>query len=405
MPYAFRAYTEDREVVEGVIDAVSEEAAEQALYQSGYRNVLTLKAKAAGTFMERYLPVLAGAKSQDVIDFSREMATMVRSGVTVLSALELLQGQVRKAAMRTVIAGIIKQIGDGKAFSEAAGRYPDVFSNTYCQVVRAAEQAGNLEAGLNQMAVYMDKQSALTKKVVSAMTYPALIIGMAIVIVIVLMVVAMPPLMNLFATLNVELPLQTKILVGAFGFLGAYWLQIAAAVLLLAVAAVGFLRLPAGKIFMSRLVITFPGIGPANHQRNLGQFCRSAAMLLRAGLRLPDIMSIVSRTIPNLLVRQSLEVVGREILQGQSLSKVMTADSIFPPMMVGMVAVGEKTGDLEAALDGVADYYERSVDQRVARLVSLLEPVMTVVVGLGVAFIVMSLISPLYSIMRSLSVQ
>ncbi|MEW6141720.1 MAG: type II secretion system F family protein [Chloroflexota bacterium] len=403
MPYAFRAYTEDRKVAEGVIDAVSEEAAEQALYQSGYRNVLTLKAMAAGTFMERYLPALAGVRPQDIIDFSSEMATLVRSGITVLSALELLQGQARKAALRTVIAGLIKQIGDGKSFSEAAGRYPDVFSHTYCQVVRATEQAGNLEAGLNQMAVYMEKQSVLAKKVVSALTYPALIVGMAVIIVIVLMVVAMPPLMNLFATLNVELPLQTRILVGVFGFLGAYWLQIAAVLLLFVVAAAGFLRMPASKVFTSRLVLTFPGIGPANHQRNLGQFCRSSAMLLRAGLRLPEIISIVSRTIPNLLVRQSLETVGREILQGQSLSRVMAVDSIFPPMMVGMVAVGEKTGDLEGALESVADYYERSVDQRIARLVSLLEPVMTVVVGLGVAFIVMSLISPLYSIMRSLS--
>lgn len=402
MPYSFRAYTEDRKVVEGVIDAISEEAAEQALYQSGYRNVLTLKEKPAGTFTERYLPTLVGIRPQDVIDFSRELATLVRSGISVLSALELLQSQVRKAALRTVIAGLIKQIGDGKSFSEAAGRYPDVFSYTYCRVIYAAEQAGNLESGLNQMAAYLEKQSALSRKLVSALTYPALVVGMAIIIVIVLMIVAMPPLVSLFVALDVDLPTQTRILIGVSDFIGMYKFQLIAMMLLLAVAAVGFFRLPAGKLVMSRLAISFPVIGPVNHQRHLGRFCRSAAMLLRAGLRLPDIMSIVSQTIPNLLVRRSLDTVGREITQGQSLSKIMAADSMFPPMMAGMVAVGEKTGDLEGALESAADYYERSVDHRIGRLVSLIEPVMTIVVGLGVALIVMSLISPLYTVLRSL---
>jgi len=403
MPYAFRAYTEDRKVVEGVIDAVSEEAAEQSLYQSGYRNVLTLKERPAGTFAERYLPTLVGVRPQDVIDFSREMATLVRSGITVLSALELLQSQVRKAALRTVIAGLVRQIADGRSFSEAAGRYPNVFSHTYCRVVYAAERAGSLEAGLSQMAAYMEKQKALSRKAVSALTYPALVVGMAIIIVIVLMVVAMPPLVSLFAALDLALPVQTRALITVYDFIGTYRLQLIAAVLLLAVAGVGFFRLPAGRLVMSRLAISLPGIGPVNHERHLERFCRSAAMLLRAGLRLPDIVSVVSQTVPNLLVRRSLDRLGREIIQGQSLSRIMAADGMFPPVMVGMVAVGEKTGDLEGALENVADYYERSVDRRTARLVALVEPVITIAVGLVVAFVVMSLISPLYSVLGSIS--
>ncbi|MCX8125999.1 MAG: type II secretion system F family protein [Dehalococcoidia bacterium] len=401
MPYAFRACTEDMKVVEGTIDAVSEEAAEEALYQAGYRNVLTLKPKAAGTFLERHLPAVTGVKTQDVIDFSRELATLLRSGITLLSALELLKSQARKGAIRTVISGLIRHIGDGRSFSEATGQYPALFSHTYCQVIRAAEQAGNLEAGLNQIAVYMEKQAALTRKVTSALVYPALVVGMAVVVVTVLMAVAMPPLIDLFATLRVELPVQTKILIGIAQFFHNYKVHVAVVVLLLAVGLSGFLRLPRGKMFVSRLSLSAPIIGPINHQHNLGRFCRSAAMLLQAGLRLPDIIATASQAIPNLVVRRSLEKVGREILEGQSLSKAMAADPIFPPMMVGMVAVGEKTGDMERALEEAADYYERSVDQRITRFISLLEPVMTVVVGLGVAFVVLSLISPLYSVMRS----
>ena len=402
MAYQFKAYTLDKRIVQGTIDAASEIMAEEALYRAGYNRVLSLKETRPGLSLERLIPTFFGVKAQDVIDLSRQLATLIESGVTILTALQLLEEQSFRAAFRKVIAGLVNELRGGSSLSQALSKYPQVFSYTYCQVVRASEQAGNLEVGLRQIAGYMEKQAATKKKIRSALAYPIMVLLMAIGVFALLITVALPPLVGLFTALGTELPWTTRLLIAISGFLINYKFYLLVGVLIVVVSIIGYLRLPAGKLTMDRLMLKLPLIGPINIQRNVGHFCRTASMLLKAGLLLPQTMNIVIQTVGNRIIRQVLREVREKLVQGQGLSQPMATIDLFPRLLVEMVSVGEKTGNLDSTLATLGDYYEQRVDQRVNTLISMIGPALTVGVGLVVAFIALSMITPLYSILEAM---
>ncbi len=402
MAYQFKAYTLDKRVVQGRIDAASESMAEEALYRAGYNRVLSLKEIRPGLSLEQLIPTFFGVKAQDVIDLSRQLATLIESGVTILTALQLLEEQAFRAAFRKVIAGLIAELRGGSSLSQALSKYPQVFSYTYCQVVKAGEQAGNLEVGLRQIAGYMEKQAATKKKIRSAMAYPIMVLLMAIGVFALLITVALPPLVGLFTALGTELPWTTRLLIAISGFLINYKFYLLVGVSIVVVSIIGYLRLPAGKLTMDRLMLKLPLIGPINIQRNVGHFCRTASMLLKAGLLLPQTMNIVIQTVGNRIIRQVLREVREKLVQGQGLSQPMATIDLFPRLLVEMVSVGEKTGNLDSTLATLGDYYEQRVDQRVNTLISMIGPALTVGVGLVVAFIALSMITPLYSILEAM---
>jgi len=402
MAYQFKAYTLDKRVVQGTIDAASESTAEEALYRAGYQRVLSLKQMRPGLSWEQLLPTLFRVKTQDVIDFSRQLATLIESGITILTALQLLEEQAFRPVFSKVIAGLVSELRGGSSLSQALSKYPEAFSYTYCQVVKAGEQAGNLEVGLRQIAGYMERQVATAKRIRSALAYPMVVLFMAIGVFVLLITVALPPLVGLFTALGTELPWMTRSLIAISNFLTNYKFYLLGGVAIVAISIIGYLRLPAGKLTMDRLWLKLPLIGPINIQRNVGHFCRTASMLLKAGLLLPQTMSIVIQTVGNRIIRQTLKEVREKLVQGQGLSQPMAVIDLFPRLMVEMISVGEKTGNLDSTLATLGDYYEQRVDQRVNTLISMIGPALTAGVGLIVAFIALSIITPLYSILGSM---
>ena len=400
--YQFTAYTIDKKIVQGSIDATSENMAEEALYQAGYQRVLSLKEVRPRLSLESIFPTFFGVKTQDVIDFSQQLATLTESGVTILTALELLREQAPREALRKVIAGLVEELQGGSSFSQALGKYPEVFSPTYCQVVKASEQAGNLEEGLRQVARYMGKRATTTSRVRRALAYPAMVLLMAIGVFVLLITVALPPLIGLFESLGAELPLATTMLIAVADFFISYKFHLLWGALILVILTVVYIRLPAGKLTMDRLKLKIPLIGSIAVEHNMCHFCQITSMLLKAGLPLPQVMDIAIQTSGNRIIRQALSDVRDKLLQGQGWSQPMAENELFPQLLVEMVAVGEKTGTMDSTLATLADYYEERVDQRINTLVSMIEPILTVVIGLVVAFIALSLITPLYSILRSI---
>lgn len=402
MAYKYSAYTRDKKIVQGMIDATSESAAEEALYRAGYHLVIRLREARPKVSLEQLIPTLYGVKTQDTIDFSHQLATLIESGISILSALRLLEGQASKAALREVIAGLIDELRGGSSFSQAVSKYPQVFSHAYCQLIKASEQTGNLEVGLRQIAGYLEKQMAIRKKTGRAMAYPALVLAIAIGVFALLITVALPPLVGLFTSLGAELPWTTRLVIATAAFLLNYKLHLLGGVLALIILIASYIRLPRGKLTVDRLLLRMPVIGTINIQRNMGHFCRTTSMLLKAGLRLPQIIDTVTQTIGNRIIRQALGDVREKLVQGQGLSQPMAAISLFPRLMVEMVVVGENTGNLDSTLATVADFYEQSADQKVQALIALIEPLLTVLVGLVVVFIALSMITPLYSILKSI---
>ncbi len=400
--YQFTAYTLDKKIVQGNIDATSENMAEEALYRAGYQRVLSLKETRPHLSLETIFPTFFGVKTQDVIDFSNQLATLIESGVTILTALELLREQAPREAFKKVIAGLVEELQGGDSFSQALSNYPEAFSYTYCQVVKASEQAGNLEVGLRQVASYMEKRSATTSKVKRALVYPVMVLLMAVGVFVLLITVALPPLIGLFDSLGAELPLATTMLISTADFVINYKFYLLWGAFVLVISILVYLRLPAGKLAMDRLKLKMPLIGSINIEHNMCQFCQITSMLLKAGLPLPQVMDVAMQTSGNRIIRQALNDVREKLLQGQGWSKPMAQNELFPKLLVEMVAVGETTGTMDSTLTTLANYYEERVEQRINTLVSMIEPFLTIVIGLVVAFIALSLITPLYSILRSI---
>jgi len=401
MTYEYSAYTGDR-IINGTIDAASENLAEEALYRAGYQFVISLKKIRPSPSLEELIPSLYGIKSQDMVDFSRQLATLIESGIGLLSALHLLEGHALKPALKRIISGLIDELRAGISFSQAASKYPHAFSDTYCQLIKASEHTGNLGIGLKQIAGYMEKQLALKRRIIQALAYPTLVLVIATGVFALLITVALPPLVGLFDSLRAELPLSTRMVIAISDFLIDYNLYLLTGALLTIVSIIGVTRLPSGKLAVDRLMLKLPAVGVINIQRHMAQFCRTTSMLLGAGLRLPQIMDIATQTIGNRVIRRALGKVREKLIQGQGLSQPMAEIDVFPPLMVEMAVVGENTGTLDSTLSTVADFYEERVDQQIQTLTSLIEPVLTVIIGLAVIFIALSMITPLYSILRSL---
>lgn len=402
MTYRFVGYTLDKKIEQGTIDATSESTAEEALYRTGYHRILSLRELRPGLSLEKLIPTLFGIKPREVIDFSHELATLIESGITILTALQLLEEQVSRTAFRRVIAGLIKELRGGSSFSQALNKYPQAFSHTYCHVIGATEQAGNLEAGLRQLAAYMEKQTETKKRVSHAMAYPAVVLLMAIGVFVLLITVALPPLVELFNRLGATLPWMTRLVITIAAFFIDYSLHLLGAILALITFFISYKKLPTGKLAMDRLMLKIPVIGLVNLERNMCYFCQTASMLMKAGLPLHQIIDIATQTIGNRIIRHALRDFRERLVQGQGVSQSMATIDLFPRFMVEMVVVGEKTGTLDSTFVTLAEYYEKRVSQRISTLISVIEPFLTVVIGLVVAFIALSMITPLYSILRSM---
>jgi type IV pilus assembly protein PilC len=402
MAYKYQAYTNEKKIVRGTIEVASEKLAETALYQAGYEHILSLEEVGPGLNLESLVPTLFGVKTHEVIDISNQLATLVESGISLLTAMQLLGGQTTRKSLKKVLDGLVEEIQGGNSFSQALSHYPKLFSNTYFQMIIASEQTGQLETGLKQAAGYLERQAAANQKIKHAMMYPAFVLLMAVGVSVLLITVALPPLINLFNSLNTELPWMTRLLISAGGFLTERGLYVLVGLLAAIPMIIALLRLPSVKLTRDQYILKIPVIGKIIIERRLQFFCQTASMLLEAGLRLPAIMDIVIQTNRNQVIRQALGQVKESLVQGAGLSQPMAANELFPPLLVEMVVVGEKTGTLDSTLATLADFYEKKVNRRIDALVAMIEPALTVIVGVVVIFLALSMITPLYSILRSM---
>jgi type II secretory pathway component PulF len=402
MAYKYQAYTMDKKIVQGTIEVSSESLAEGALYHAGYQRIISLKEIPPGTSIKGSIPTLFGVKTQDIIDFSNQLATLVESGIAIMTALQLLKGQASKASLKETIASLTDKIQVGSSFSQALSHHSDVFPNTYIQVIRASEQAGSLEIGLRQASGYMAQQAATASKIKRAMFYPVFVLLMAVGVVIMLITVALPPLVELFASFDVELPWTTQTLLAVSGFVLDNGMYLVAGAVILILLVIGLLRVPSIKLAKDRAMLKIPLIGGIIIERGVQHFCQTASMLLKAGLHITQVMDIAVQTNKNPIIRQSLHEVKEKLVQGEGLSQPLSEVKQFPPLVGEMALVGEKTGTMESTLDTLSNYYEQRVERRISILTSMIEPLLTLIIGLVIMGVALAIITPLYSILKQI---
>lgn len=398
MVYKYVAYDADRKVVEGTIDAPNDSLAKEALLRSGY-SLLSLKLTRQGMSLRRQIPTLFGIKAGDVIAFSRLLATLVQRGTTPVAALQLLRDQASNLTFREAIDDVIEALRQGASLSEAMGTHPEAFSPFYCRMVKLSEQTGNLEVVLRQVADYMEKDKALMARVSRALAYPAFVLLIAGGVITLLITVTLPSLSELFTEFGGQLPLPTRILVGLTGFVSTYKLPLLGLFLGAAILALWSVRKPDVRRRLDALLLKMPLIGPIVTLREMAHLTRMMSTGLSASLPMPEIMDMVVKTSKNTVVAEALDSLRGEILKGRRLSDSMTQHPVFPRLLMQMVKVGEEVGSLDEDLAAIAETYEADVDKRVNTLVALLEPGLMVVLGLVVAFIAVSVIIPIYSVL------
>ena len=395
--YRYVALTSQEKPVKGTINAANEAVAGQLLTERGLK-LVSLELQASRLALEQLFPTLFGIKPQEVVSFSRQLATLLESGITLVSALELIQQQPGSRAFKRVLTTMVSDLRTGISFSEALAKHPQVFNEIYCRTIATAERAGGLETILRQIADYQEKQGVAMKKVTGALTYPAIILGLGLCVVALLISTALPPLVNMFTQLEVNLPLPTRILIAVTNFVSAYKLYLLGFVVLLVAAGIWFIKQPSGRLRFDRTLLRTPLIGPPMHSAEVARFSRTASVLLSAGLPLQEIIDMLPQTSGNRAMRRSLSQVHQDLIRGEGVSEPMSRDDIFPPLLTQMVRVGEESNTLDSTLGVAADFYESDAEERISSLVRFIQPASTVFIALTVGFIALSIIMPMYTI-------
>ncbi len=397
MDYQYVAYTEDKKLVKGKLSATSEEAAINLLNYGGYQAV-SLKPITPFLNMENLFSRFSRVKPREIVMFSRQFALLLESGTDIVSSLELMQSQVTNRKLQEVIGDVASDIRGGSSLSAALSKHPQAFPELYYRTIAAGEQAGNLEVVLRQMADYLERQSDVEKKIKNAMTYPIIVAIVAVIVAVIIVTKVLPAFVDLYSSFNVELPLTTRMLMGMSDWLIDYGLFLLLGILAVIIIIFVYFRTPVGKYQWHQLLLKLPVIGRINLLGELSRCCRTISLLFRVGLPLPEILAQAIHGTKNKIMRQNLTEVQQELIRGEGLSKPMGRRKVFMPLMVQMAGVGEETGNLDNTLATVAQTYEVEADDKINSAVALIQPVVTVAIGLVVGYIAVSMVQAMYSI-------
>jgi type IV pilus assembly protein PilC len=402
MNFAYTAYTEDKKLVKGRVSATSEEAASELLSYGGFR-VVSLKSTLPLVNTEKLLARFSQIKPAEIVMFSRQLALLLESGTDIVTSLDLLQDQIINETLRKTVGEVASDIRGGSSLSAALNKHPRAFSNMYSRAIAAGEQGGNLEVVLRQMADYIEKGVVTQKQIKGALTYPIIVVLVAIVVIAILVTKVFPTFVNLYSQLGAKLPLPTRILIGFTHWTNHYGLYLLIGILVAMGAIYVYIKTPAGRYRWDKLMLTMPVVGRIVHLGELSRCCRTMSMLVKVGLPLPEVMAMTIRNSNNKVVVENLTGVQQELIRGEGLSQPMAKRHLFLPLMTQMVRVGEETGNLENTLVTVADSLDLEAGDRTKSAVALIQPVLTIIIGLVVGFLVLSMMSAMYSIFGQFS--
>ncbi len=339
-----------------------------------------------------------GVKLDDLVVFSRQMATLVGSGIPLIQTLDILLGQVEKEKFRIALKKIHSEVQSGASLSESLLKHPKVFPSLFIQMVRAGEKSGSLEEILDRVASYLEKTSVLQKKVKSAMTYPAVVSIMAFLITFGMLAFVIPKFATVFDGLGAKLPAPTQILINLSNFLAKTWWIILPGIVGCVMGIGQLLKIPSLRVKWDAALLKMPVFGPLLLKVAVSKFARTLATLVKSGVSILPALEIVSKTAGNLRIEQMILVIMTSVKKGESISGPLERENVFPPMVVRMIAIGEETGELEAMLGKVADFYDAQVDAAVDGLTSLIEPLIIAFLGIVIGGIVVALFLPILTL-------
>lgn len=399
MKFSYKAVTQDGKTVEGILDAQNKRLGVQILRN---RQLIPIRLVENNTkSFSTYLP-FKKSSSQDLIFFTRQLSSMLTAGLTLVQSLGILKDQVQNSAMGDVVRTIIADIEEGRTFWQSIGKHDSVFSPIYISLIRAAETSGVLDKILVRLAENLEKQQKIRDTIRSALIYPVIIIiGMGGVMV-VMMVVVVPQLALLYKQLNIELPLSTRVVIALSDLLIHLWPLLIAGVVLIMffVRYVG--QLPPGKRFMDTIVLKLPVFGKLTRESILTEITRTVGLLVGSGSLVIEAFKQTADVAGNVLYRDAMIAIAEKIEKGVTVGESIGSSSLFPNIVAQMAKIGEQTGKLDESFTKISEYFEREVDQTVKTLTAALEPLIMVVLGISVGFLIISIVTPIYSLVSAI---
>lgn len=400
MRLSYKAIGKDGKAIRGLVEA--KDINEAALYLRTRELIpITITKKDKGSFLE-IIPFVRRSKSSDLIFFTRQLSSMLTSGLTLVRALEILKQQVQGIYMLEIMDSIITDIEGGYSFSTAIEKHPTMFSSIYVSIIKTAEESGLLDKALLRLADNLEKQAKLRGSIKSALMYPIIVVILMVVVVVIMMIFVIPQLSVLYENLNIPLPLPTQIIVGMSKFVVNFWPLVIAMVVVLIWLYRRFAKSPSGRLIMDSLVLKLPVFGKLIEKTLLAEFSRTFGLLVGTGTLVVDALLQTAGSAGNILYKNAIIDVSKKVEKGLTVGDAMSSSILFPPLLVQLVRIGEQTGKLDDSLIKSSEYFEREVDQQVKTLTTAMEPIIMVVLGIGVAFLIISVITPIYSLISSI---
>jgi general secretion pathway protein F len=400
--YVYTGLTMQGRTVTGVIDADNPKSARLSLRRTGIFPTVINEERATPSrspaLAKGGLGLFERVPARELALLTRQLATLNKAGLPLVECLGTLIDQVERATLKRVLSHVRQQVREGRSLADALQAHPRVFSSIYVNMVRAGEESGTLETVLARLADYSEAQARLLRTVQSALTYPLLMVAVASAILIFLLAYVVPQVTRIFSETGQTLPLVTRMLIGLSSFLADYWW------VFLVVCAGGvlgcarLLRTPQGREWYDRFLLRLPWIGRLLQRLSVARMARTLGTLLASGVPLLSALDIVTHLVQNTLLRRALEEARAGVQEGESLAAPLKRSGLFPALLIQMIAVGERSGELEGLLAHAAEAYDEEVATSLSRLTSLLEPLTILVMGGVVLFIVLAILLPIFEL-------
>ena len=398
--YSYKVRDRQGKLLEGSLEADSSQLVVTRLRQMGYTPIAIDQKDDAGLQKEMKLPFTGKPKLKDIAVFSRQFATMINSGLSLLRALYILADQTENKQLAGVVDQVRQDVERGASLSQALGRHPKVFNRLYVAMVRAGETGGVLDSVLLQLASVIEKQVELRRKIKSAMTYPVVVFCVCILIVAAMLLFIVPTFKGIYAQLGGTLPVLTRVLISISTVFKKFF------PIFIVLGGIGFwlfrrwIHTEKGRAVWDRVMLKTPVFGKLVHKTALTRFSSTLGVLMRSGVPILEALEITSDTVSNDVLALAVKDVQAGVKVGESMAKPLAQHKVFPPMVTQMIAVGEETGAVDTMLDKIGEFYSQEVEATVNALTSLLEPMLIVFLGACVGGMVIALYMPMFNIIK-----
>jgi type IV pilus assembly protein PilC len=398
--YQWEGRTAQGKVLKGEMEAGSLEAVFARLRSQRIQpNPAHVKEKGKGLSKEINIPGFGPTvKAHDVMIFTRQFSTMIDAGLPIVQSLDVLTEQTGNKALKDIIRAVRRDVSGGSTLADALHKHPKAFDDLYVNMVRAGEAGGVLNTILNRIALFIEKANKLKKKVKGAMIYPATIVTVAVGVVTILLLYVIPVFAELYGGMGKSLPAPTQITINMSNFFRANFLYLAGALILTAVGIQMYYKTAQGRFVIDGILLKLPVFGDLLRKVAVARFSQNMSILLASGVPILEGLSITARTAGNKVIEKAIMEARVSISEGKTVAEPLEKSGVFPPMVCQMVAIGENTGALDSMLKRVGDFYEDEVDNSVANLTALMEPVIMIVLGIVLGGLVISMYLPIFQL-------